>query len=340
MHRWLALLALNVVVAAVCACGEAVPGESERPSAAATPDVAAARERLPSVIEDVRAADGYRYGLRDDVGHVMDTAKIIWVPEEAAFAAVYHAVSDSDRAFHTHLATSTDLLTWHWRLELAEEASMPTIEASDDGGYVITWDPTTVAMTFTAPVFLYYATWTDVLAGDPTKRFAVDLSLSTCGEGTANLYSASSTFLDVGFHYYADCEVDREGRGTTDWTTWNASPQPRLQDPILDDGVAGGVGDRDDIRFEGEAFTIVEAQRILGDWRTFGVYLFDDASGEADRLDIRTHAGSTAFTNPTVSLVEFEGRPTLVVTLFVPQEGAHGDEAGELLYYRFLDQSP
>jgi hypothetical protein len=51
------------------------------------------------------------------------------------------------------------------------------------------------------------------------------------------------------------------------------------------------------------------------------------------RLDVRS-IPSVAFTNPTMELVEIDGRDALLVTLFVPQEGASGLEAGQLLYYR------
>jgi hypothetical protein len=329
MRRWTAAVVMSAVTMSGCAAGP-----KPAPSALLHATSTEARAELQSLIEDVTAATAYRYNATDDAGHTMDTAKIIWVPEAEAYAAVYHSGSDSDAALHVHLATSTDLMTWEWRNELAAEASQPTIKAASDGGYVVAWDPTTVEDSYTAPVFDYYATWKDLLADRPTKTFAVKLSLSRCGEGTVNLYSASSTFLDVGFHLYADCEVDREGHGTTDWTTWTATRNRRLDDAILAFGVTGGIGDRDAIRFEGADLTIIEAQGILGDWRTFRVYLFDDASGRADLLAPRTHAGSTAFTNPTIEQIEIDGQQAILVTLFVPQEGARGGEAGELIYYR------
>jgi hypothetical protein len=227
--RRFATIAL-LATAAGCAVA---PTPAPAPSIA--PSMRPAAE-LRGLIEDVTAATAYRYNARDNAGHTLDTAKIIWVPEADAFAAVYHSASNSDAALHVHLATSKDLMTWEWRAELAPEASQPTIKAASDGGYVVAWDPTTVEDSYTAPVFDYYATWKDLLAVRPTKTFPVQLSLSTCGEGTTNLYSASSKLLDVGFHLYANCEVDREGRGTTDWTTWTATRNQRLDDAILEFG--------------------------------------------------------------------------------------------------------
>ena len=53
-------------------------------------------------------------------------------------------------------------------------------------------------------------------------------------------------------------------------------------------------------------------------------------------LNIRTHAGSTAFANPTIGQVEIDGHRVIVVTLFLPQEGARDHESGEVIYYRTI----
>jgi hypothetical protein len=110
-----------------------------------------------------------------------------------------------------------------------------------------------------------------------------------------------------------------------------------LEGAVRIHGVEGGVGDRDVIDFQGATLTMIEAQVVNEDWRTWRVFLHDAATGKAEQLDFRTHAYSTAFTNPTIDEVEIDGRRALVVTLFVPQEGAAGDEAGQLIYYRILE---
>lgn len=334
MHRWLALLALTVLMATAGACGEAVPGESERPSAAATPDVAAARERLRSLIEDVTSTDGHRYRLTDDLGHEMDGAKVLQIAESGGFVSLYHSYRGG--IFSVHLATSTNLLDWTWQVQLADRASMPTILPASDGGFAAAWEqePDNHLL------FAWYQDWPSLLAGEPSKVFEPRQQLSDCAEGTPNLYAASSTFLDVGFHFYDACDIDRQAHGTSDWTTFIATPRRDIEDAVRANGVEAGVGDRDIVEIDGVGLTLIEGMQRRDDWRTWDVYLYDDISGLAEPLVFTTHAGSTAFTNPTVTMVGFEGRPTLVMTLFLPQEGAHGDEAGELLYYRFLDQDP
>jgi len=96
----------------------------------------------------------------------------------------------------------------------------------------------------------------------------------------------------------------------------------------------GGIGDRDVIRFRGFDLTLIEGQLVNEDWRTWRVFLYDDETGGAQQLDLRTSAGSTAFANPTIAAIEIRGRRAILVTLFIPSEGAHGAEEGELIYYR------
>ncbi|OGO29562.1 MAG: hypothetical protein A2Z16_06990 [Chloroflexi bacterium RBG_16_54_18] len=73
---------------------------------------------------------------------------------------------------------------------------------------------------------------------------------------------------------------------------------------------------------------------VEDNWRTWRVFLYDDISAGAEQLDIRTHAGSVAFSNPTIAQIEIGRQTAILVTLFIPQEGAAGAEAGELIYYR------
>ncbi len=98
------------------------------------------RTELRSCIEDVTLATAYQYGVKDDRGNVMDTVKVIPIPETGVFAGVYHSYRDDSGAFYVHLATSNDLMIWKWRTELAAEASQPTIQAAPDGGYVLAWE--------------------------------------------------------------------------------------------------------------------------------------------------------------------------------------------------------
>ena len=88
-------------------------------------------------------------------------------------------------------------------------------------------------------------------------------------------------------------------------------------------------------------YTLHEVQYRKGDFGSWRVYLQAGRAGPIAALPIDTHGGSTAFANPTASVITTpSGLPGLVVTLFVPFEGAASGEAGELVFYRELGRSP
>jgi hypothetical protein len=308
-----------------------------------------ARDELLGIVGDVQGATGSRYQLEDDRGHSMDGVKVIQVEETKEFAAVYHWLPDGSEVFTTSLATSANLLDWAWRVDLAEDASQPTIAAASDGGYVLAFEK---GVTDTIHVELsLYPTWEDLLAGDSSKHFAAERLLDSCADGTPNIYSASSTEVDFGLAYFWRCEAVRQARGTTDWVTWEAEDQPLLNRAAFLQGYVGSsAGDRDVINFRGHDFTLIEAQFTQDDWGTFRVLLYDEDLGAADKAAfpepapkpssvhalIRTHLGSYSFSNLSVSQVEIDGRQAVVVGVYI-QRGAV-EEEGPLIYYKILDK--
>ncbi|MEW5991819.1 MAG: hypothetical protein AB1736_10820 [Chloroflexota bacterium] len=331
VRRWASTPLATAVLATAAASVGCGLGQTDPP---APTDSAAARAELTAIIEDVAGADGRVYAVHDDRGHPMDTAKIIEIDETGAFGAVYHAWREDPGVFDVHLATSDDLLTWTWQAMLVSEASQPTIRAAQDGGYVIAWEVSRLAGDPSPPAFAYFATWKALREAKPAKSFEATLSLSPCCEGTPNLYSASSVAADVGIHYYDDYVVDREARGTMTWTGWSVSKQPHLDKALTDLGVEGSIGDRDAIRFRGFDFLVLEGQLRPDEDGAWRIFLVDDLTGTAERLDIQTAAGKVSMTNATIELVEIDGREALAMGVFVHQ--GIDEESGELIYYRFL----
>jgi hypothetical protein len=316
------------LIGCVASASEAEPNWTYGPHNAAT-------NRLASIIENVTAADGYVYDPHDDRGHGLTAAKILNAPG-GGFVAVSHWPDPVTNEFVTSVATSDDLLTWTWRAELGRLASQPTIALASDGGYVVAWEqqPDPIHIRFS-----YYPTYDDLLAARPAKTYLPPLQLSNCAEGTPSFYAASSTRLEVGMHYYRDCRLDREARGVTDWTIWNSRPEPELDAALVRLGVEGGIGDRDGpIAFDGYDYLVFEGQRVLDRWETFSTFLYDPSSSSARRLQMRTHGGSRAFSNPTVGHVSLDGRDALVMSMFIPSEGSAPGEAGGVIYYRIMDQ--
>ncbi len=173
---------------------------------------------------------------------------VSWVPEAGRFAAVYFSWDDVDQTFHTHVATSTNLLDWTWEVELADQASQPSIAATSDGGYVVAWEqePDPIHI-----VIASFDTWDDLRAGSIARRFDVPVTMPACGEGTPSIDAASRERVDLSFHYHGDCERDRQASGWTDWTTWQAVARPERDQALIDRGIEGHIGDRDTIAFRG-----------------------------------------------------------------------------------------
>lgn len=325
--RQLVCTLIGLTIAFTVGCSPSPTADSTEPRA---PTLEEARAELRSYIENVTQATARRYGATDNEGNVMDGAKIISSSDAGGFIGVYHTYSSTSGVFHVHLATSSDLMNWTWRRQLASQASQPTLKPSEDG-YVVAWEqePNNHLK------FAYYSNWTDLLNGVASKTFDASRQLSPCAEGTPNLYSANSASIDVGFHYFWNCDVDRQARGTTNWSSWSSSAQEQLDAAILAHGVEGNIGDRDGMfNFRGYDFALIEGQFTKGDFGSWRTFLYDPYTGTADQLHIRTNAGSTAFANATIEQVEIGGQKAILVTLFLPHEGAKGGEAGELIYYR------
>ncbi|KAJ6553058.1 hypothetical protein B0H19DRAFT_1155549 [Mycena capillaripes] len=188
----------------------------------------------------------------------------------------------------------------------------------------------------------YFPDRKHLLAATPTRSFDAPMPLSTCAEGTPNIYSVKlspdidHSVIDIGGHYYRNCEVDRQQRGTlTNFNRWATAPRPDVDNAVLFWGVQGNIGDRDPVVFDGFTFQLMEGMFTEGDFGSFRAFLYDFATGNADRVNVTTKGGSTAFANPSISrIVSPQGKNAIVVGLFLPSEGAASGEAGQLIFYR------
>lgn len=336
-HTMMIKSMLMLLVFASCQKSNNTAADKQKDSVqkeAAAPPSDAPRAALRSIVENVTTADGKIYNAKDNTGKTMDCLKIIANPS-GGYIGVYHTMING--TFKTNVASSTDLLHWTWIRELAGSnnggASQPAIAATATGGFVMVWEqePNNHLK------FSYFNSWTDLQNGAVAKTFEAPHTLSTCAEGTPNIYSASSTSVDVGFHYWSNCDVDRQARGTTTWTSWSASAQPQIDNAILYWGVHGNIGDRDGyLKFLNFNFGLIEGQGTKGDFGTWRCYLYDYQTGNADKLNIHTDGGSQAFANPTITALTVGGQAALVITQFIPSQLAANGEAGELIYYKKL----
>jgi hypothetical protein len=311
----------------------------------------AASPELVGLLEDVTAADRSRYNTRDDQGKGMDTAKVI-ADRSGGYLAVYHSLVAG--AFHVRLASSTDLLDWTYVTTLEERASQPTIAALPGGGFLVAYEKdgsgTTCGGSGSCLAFEHYQDLDALRGSRPDRSIAVNRTLSSCNEGTPNIYAATldpdidHSIINVGFHYFRQCDVDRQAIGTlTNFSTWKTQVDTNLNARFAGLGtINGNVGDRDAFFYQGRPYSLVEGQSTKNDFGSWRPYLFDRAANSLTALNLKTHAGSTAFGNPTwteLDLPDGRGRG-FVATQFLFSEGAKGAEAGALLWYRRYPTQP
>ncbi|TDW21955.1 hypothetical protein EV650_0786 [Kribbella kalugense] len=318
-------------------------GSVSAPATADSPPSDPARAELRGMVENVSGATGKRYAVHDDAGHTMDTVKIIQDSTGGYLAVSHHMASDGH--FRVNLATSTDLLNWHWVRELAGSntgpASQPTIAEASNGGFVMAWEQEQAGGGNNHLAFRYFASRADLLAGNVSRSFDAGRQLSSCAEGTPNIYSVTlspdidHSTIDIGGHYWWNCDRDRQQRGhLTNFNSWSTSAQPNYDNALLYWGVGGNIGDRDQAVFRGFSYGLIEGQFTKGDFGSWRTFVYDYQTGNADQTTIHTDGGSTAFANPTITALRApNGQPAILTTLFIPSEGAAAGESGELIYY-------
>jgi hypothetical protein len=131
--------------------------------------------------------------------------------------------------------------------------------------------------------------------------------------------------------------VDRQATGTvTNFSGWHAYVPVKPNALVEARGAVGNIGDRDVIGFTGGPYRLIEGQLRKGDFGSWRAFLWSRPSG-VKQLNVHTHRGSTAFANPTATWVKAPGGGVaIVVTQFIPVQGAAPGESGELVYYRKL----
>jgi hypothetical protein len=299
---------------------------------------------LRTIVEDVPGSTAHSYGTRDNVGNSMHTLKVVKSPL-GGYLGVYHTVVGT--RFVVKVATSADLLNWRFHANLAVDASQPTIRSLKRGAALVAYETHAGCPAAKRCLALrHYATESALLSGASTRTIVLPRTLSSCAEGTPSIFSATSSLktVDVGFHYFQDCRVDRQARGTLrdlDPATWDPAATPSIDASILGAGASAGgmIGDRDGAPYDGYYHRLIEGQIAPGDFSSWRNFLY--TGGVATQLSIRTHGGSQAFANPTFTPLPLpNGDPGVVVTQFVPSSAAAPGEAGELVYYRPQDPPP
>ena len=304
---------------------------------------------LLSDLQDTVHSTAAHAALRDDKGNSMDSLKVTQ-DSYGDYLGIYHTTVNG--VLTTMLATSTDLVTWHWRTVIDSHASQPTIQLMPDTSYLVAEEADSNGLTTPARTWLrfrLYPTLTALLSNQPSRTFDAPHTLvSTVGgaEGTPSIDwvamhpDLAHSVIQVGFHYFMNATVDREAIGMlVNFTSWSTHPNDALNNALTQAGLQGGFGERDSFVYGNRMYQVVEAQAVPnGLWHS---YLYSSATNQVQALHIQTPGGSSEFANPRVTLLRGPmGGQTMVATTFLPRRGAKGGEAGELLYYTPIAHAP
>lgn len=293
-------------------------------------------------LQDTVDATAAHTALHDDKGNSMDSLKVIQ-DSYGGYLGIYH--TSVNGILTTMLATSTDLITWHFQTVIDQHASQATIQLMPDTSYLVAEENDTNGLTSLPRTwlrFLLFPSRAALFADQPSRTFNAPHTLvgQVAGaEGTPSIDwvamhpDLAHSVIQVGFHYFMGAHVDREAVGTlTNFTTWTTHADAALNNALTGAGLRGDFGERDSFVYGDTTYDVVEAQAVLnGPWET---YLYTTSNGQVRALHIKTKRGSTQFANPRISMLRGpSGGSALVASMFVPQSGAGGAEAGELLYY-------
>lgn len=293
-------------------------------------------QRLADALTDVRAAVVHRYQLKDDAGRSMDCLKV-FSTGKGAYYGIHHTYDGGK--FSLHLAESADLVNWKHVIALDEHASQGTVWQAEDGRFLLAYEkdaPNSCWIRLRS-----YAGLTALRNGTFNEEHDIARSLAPTAEGTPSFEKVegwgktlASSSIRLRFHYFKDAHVDQLAAGTlTGFSEWKAHAAPDLNERFIALGVHGNIGDRDRFQWQGRTVYLQEGQLKRLDWASWRVYLCDESGAPIQRLDIKTHGGSTAFCNPNATwLTGPQGSRLLVVTAFLPSEGSAPNESGSLLY--------
>ncbi|MEY2443336.1 MAG: hypothetical protein QOJ46_2762 [bacterium] len=352
------LLALLCAMAAVAGAASA-PATASAPrdlGTAITTDIwhlaAAPASAAPAPAAGVTSM----FQATDNTGASMDGLDIIVNPvDPRTYLGTYHVNLGPGR-FALRLAASKDLRTWRMIADLdAAGGGMGTLRALPGGGFLLAYEaqePTRSDGKVDSSVRLrYYRDPVSLIRGTPTEERTLPRRLSTTNEGTPDFRaiawrgSLATSVIKLGFHYLdhgkstarRTLPVDREARGTLAANRWSAVPDTSVDRALTRMGFKGNHGGRRQFAVPGgHSWRVYEAQRYVNVTSSWRLLLYDVTARTWNVLRVKTPGGSTAFANPTVSLLpspRSASASAVVMTTFVPTAGAGAGESGEAISY-------
>lgn len=274
----------------------------------------------------------FRAAARDEEGRPLDCLKVEQVGPRR-YLGVHHFLANGK--FDLCLAESSDLVTWRHVRVLDHDAHQGTLTRVGER-WLLAWEKTEKDGNHLR--LRAFDSLVALLGGKAAIMVDLPRSLAPTAEGTPNIESVrfnggwNRSVIGVGFHFYRNRDVDRQAFGTlTGFKAWSAHPVDEVN-RLLEATNKGNFGDRDSASIQSHRVSLLEVQRTKDDWSSWQVFARVDQKPFA-RFPIRTPMGSTAFANPTLTPLTLpDGKPGVVVTVFVPSQGAAKGESGEMIW--------
>jgi len=280
-----------------------------------------------------------RYQAVDDKGVGLDCLKVVQTGK-SAYLGAHHALLNG--VFELRLVESTDLLRWN-HLRIVESHAHQGTLYSWDGKWLLAWEKDGANGNWIR--IQGFDSVEDLRAGKAKKTFDIPREHSKFAEGTPSILLAkldgswSESEIAIRFHYWRGRDVDRQAEGVLKgFKDWNSHERAKVNSD-LEPKYRGNIGDRDHVTIGGARVELLEAQKAKNDWASWRVLIGSDSKNYRE-LAIRTDKSSTSFANPSVTkLVLPNGKDGVFVSYFLPSQGNHPQESGQLIFYRELSSN-
>jgi hypothetical protein len=280
-----------------------------------------------------------RYQAVDDKGVGLDCLKVVQTGK-SSYLGVHHALVDG--VFVLRLMESDDLLSWKLVRGVDSHAHQGTIFGSD-GKWILAWEKDGPNGNWIR--IQGFESLSDLTAGRPKQTLDIPRAHSTFAEGTPSIVAANlpdnweESEIAIRFHFWRDGDVDRQAEGVlTAFKTWKSELRSKVNSE-LESKYRGNIGDRDHVSIGNTRYELLEAQRTKNDWASWRV-LLGTQSKDYRELAVRTDKASTSFANPSATkLLLPNGKEGVFISYFLPSQGNHPSESGQLIFYRELSSN-
>ena len=278
-------------------------------------------------------------------GRRKDCFKIAQFPN-GSYGAISHSL-DIDKRFVSSLWQSKDLKNWDYIADYEKNLVMPSMEISKDGVIFIggeknegnierspnnSWTALAIYKDFNS-LLAHKDLWH--LKSEIVEKFTHNsllhliLKSESGNEGTLSFNSIDYQDekhwkIVIGLHYnqrnwFTDRGTDMNALATFEnGNLISAETNNELNNPMLNNGISGAIGQREIMEINGKKYTFVEIQSINGNLRSFRIYIFDHQNERYFRLPLKTKSGSEAFANPRITkLILPNGKIGFAITYYL-----------------------